>query len=359
MADKVLILGGSYFVGRKMVEFLAGHGYEVTVLNRGTKPLSVEGVRQICCDRNDGEGMKKALAGKVFDYVIDVSWQDVSWVEKLCGALSFDSVKKLVFISSSAVYDVEHLQIPFLETDALAENKYWTFYGKGKIDAESYYSEFLKDKKTELVILRPPYIYGEYNYAQRESLIFRQLMENKPVVIPKSNPRETLIKAFPSPNLRSEAATSTANSCDPPEASMEAHECFHRLQFIYTEDLAAIVECLLKSATGKESVFNVGNREAVTSREWVEACAKVAGKVPEIMELDYAEVGRNVRDFYPFFDYDNVLEVSKINKIVSKETEFEEGLRKSFAWFLENRENITFKANVDKNLYEIIAELSV
>jgi len=32
---------------------------------------------------------------------------------------------------------------------------------------------------------------------------------------------------------------------------------------------------------------------------------------------------------------------------------------KSFAWFLENRENIVFKANVDKNLYEIIAELSV
>ncbi len=320
MADKVLVLGGSYFVGRKLVEVLAGHGYEVTVLNRGTKPLSVEGVQQICCDRNDGKGMKAALAGKEFDYVIDVSWQDVSWVENLCNALVFDTVKKLVFISSSAVYDVENLQIPFTETDALAENKYWTFYGKGKIDAEAYYSEFLKDKKTELVMLRPPYIYGEYNYAQRESLIFRQLMEDKPVVIPKSDPK---------------------------------------LQFIYTEDLAAVVECLLKTETGKESVFNVGNRTAVTSKEWVEACAKAAGKVPGIMEADYTELGRNVRDFYPFFDYDNVLEVSKVNEIVKKETEFEEGLKKSFAWFLENRENITFKANVDKNLYEIIAELSV
>jgi len=320
MADKVLILGGSYFVGRKLVEFLAGQGYEVTVLNRGTKPLFVQGVGQICCDRNDGEGMKTALAGKVFDFVIDVSWQDVSWVEKLCGALSFDAVKKLVFISSSAVYDVEHLQIPFAETDALEENRYWTFYGKGKIDAERYYSEFLREKKTELVMLRPPYIYGEYNYAQRESLIFRQLMEEKPVVIPKSNPK---------------------------------------LQFIYTEDLAAVAECLLKADTGKEAVFNVGNRNAVTSKEWVEACAKVAGKEPEVMEIDYGSLGRNVRDFYPFFDYDNVLEVSKINGIVNKETAFEEGLRKSFVWFLENRENITFKANVDKNLYEIIAELSV
>lgn len=320
MADKVLILGGSYFVGRKMVEYLAGHGYEVTVLNRGTRPLSIEGVRQICCDRNDGEGMKAALAGKEFDYVIDVSWQDMSWVEKLCDALSFESVKKLIFISSSAVYDVEHLQIPFGETDALAENKYWTFYGKGKIDAEGYYSEFLKERKTELVILRPPYIYGEYNYAQRESLIFRRLMEDKPVVIPASNPK---------------------------------------LQFIYTEDLAAIVDCLLKAETGKGSIFNVGNKRAVTSKEWVAACARVAGKTPEIMEADYAELGRNVRDFYPFFDYDNVLEVSKIGGIVRKETPFEEGLKKAFTWFTENRDEIVFKENVDKNLYEIIAELSV
>ena len=129
MADKVLVLGGSYFVGRKLVEFLTVHGYAVTVLNRGTRPLSVEGVQQICCDRNDGEGMKAALAGKEFDVVIDVSWQDVSWVEKLCAALSFDTVKKLVFISSSAVYDVEYLQIPFVETDAL---KLFVVFGQGK-----------------------------------------------------------------------------------------------------------------------------------------------------------------------------------------------------------------------------------
>lgn len=320
MADKVLILGGSYFVGKKIVEYLTGKEYEVAVLNRGTKPVSAKNVIQICCDRNDAEGMKSVLAGKAFDYVIDVSWQDVSWVKHLCDALDFGPVKKLVFISSSAVYDVEHLQIPFKEEDNLAENKFWTFYGQGKIDAEKYYTDFLRDTSVDLAILRPPYIYGEYNYAQRESLIFRQLVEDKPVVIPKSNPK---------------------------------------LQFIYTEDLAAIIDCLLKADTGKNYVCNVGNRTAATSKEWVETCAVAAGKPAEIMEIDYAELDKNVRDFYPFFDYDNVLDVSKINEIICRETDFEEGLRKSYAWFLENRDNIVFKANVDKNLYEIIAELSV
>ena len=320
MAEKILVLGGSYFVGKKIVEYLAEKEYEVTVLNRGTKPVSAKNATQLCCDRNDAAGMKDVLAGKLFDYVIDVSWQDVSWVKHLCNALDFTSVKRLVFISSSAVYDVEHLQTPFAEEDTLAENKYWTFYGKGKIDAEKYYAEFLQDKSTNLVIVRPPYIYGEYNYAQRESLIFRQLVEDKPVVIPKSNPK---------------------------------------LQFIYTEDLAAIIDCLLKNDTGKEYICNVGNRKAVTSREWVEACALAAGKQADIMEIDYAELDKNVRDFYPFFDYDNVLDVSKINELICQETDFKEGLKKSYAWFLENRENIVFKANVDKTLYEIIAELSV
>lgn len=320
MAGKVLILGGSYFVGKKIAEYLAEKEYEVTVLNRGTKPVSAKNVTQLCCNRNDAEGMKTVLAGKVFDYVIDVSWQDVSWVKHLCGALNFEAVKKLVFISSSAVYDVEHLQIPLKEEDTVAENKYWTFYGQGKIDAEKYYSKVLQDMATSLVILRPPYIYGEYNYAQRESLIFRQLVENKPVVIPKSNPK---------------------------------------LQFIYTEDLAVIIDCLIKTETGKEYVCNIGNRKAVTSKEWIEACAMAAGKKADILEIDYAELDKNVRDFYPFFDYDNVLDVSRINQIICQETDFKEGLKRSFAWFLENKENIVFKANVDKTLYEIIAELSV
>ena len=90
-----------------------------------------------------------------------------------------------------------------------------------------------------------------------------------------------------------------------------------------------------------------------------ETCAPATGKKADIMEIDYAELGKNVREFYPFFDYDNVPDVSKINEILCQETDFEEGLKRSLAWFMENRENIVFKTNVDKTLYEIIAELSV
>ena len=115
MTEKVLVLGGSYFVGKKIVEYLAEKEYEVTVLNRGTKPVSAKNISQLICDRNDAAAMKQVLAGKTFDYVIDVSWQDVSWVKHLCDALNYDPVKKLIFIRSSAVYDVEKLSVPLKE----------------------------------------------------------------------------------------------------------------------------------------------------------------------------------------------------------------------------------------------------
>lgn len=48
---KVLVMGGSYFIGKKIVEVLKNN-YEVTVLNRGTKE-EISGINHIKCDRND------------------------------------------------------------------------------------------------------------------------------------------------------------------------------------------------------------------------------------------------------------------------------------------------------------------
>lgn len=318
--NKVLVLGGTYFVGRKIVEILLSKKYEVTVLNRGTRPLPYEEVHCLKCERNDKLQMKEVLRNLVFDYIIDVSWQDMSWVQNTCDAIDTSHLKQFVFISSSSVYDVEHLNIPFKEEDPLGENKYWTFYGKGKMDAEKYYQEFFQNKEANLIILRPPYIYGEYNYAQRESLLFRQISEDQPVVIPSSNPK---------------------------------------LQFLYTEDLALQIDYLLQNNTKKTLILNNGNRKAVSSSEWVEACAKVVGKEAKIITCDYEKLGKNVRDFYPFFDYDNVLDVEKINEIYALETPFEEGLRHAYEWFKANRDQIVFKRNVDQTLYEMIASLSI
>ena len=63
----ILVLGGSYFVGRVFVEeLLKTDSYKVYVLNRGTIPMRREEVTEIVCDRHDRDGMKRLLP--------DVDW---------------------------------------------------------------------------------------------------------------------------------------------------------------------------------------------------------------------------------------------------------------------------------------------
>ena len=170
--------------GKKIADVLSKE-YSVTVLNRGTKPKS-ENVETIICDRNDSQAMKIALSEKHFDFVIDVSGTNAEQSKILCENLNLESVKSFVFISSSAVYDVEHLNIPFSENDFLAENKYWTDYGTNKIEAENYLIKNFDKADTNLFILRPPYVYGENNYAQRESFIFEHLLKDKTIIVPNN-----------------------------------------------------------------------------------------------------------------------------------------------------------------------------
>lgn len=317
MSQNVLVMGGSYFIGRKIVDILIENNYNVTVLNRGTH--TVQNTTQIICNRDNIAEMSKALQDKSFDYVIDVSGVNKNQIQTLCSCLKMADIKKFVFISSSAVYDIDNLIIPFKEKDSLATNNHWFDYGTNKIKAESYLTDFFADKPTQLIMLRPPYMYGENNYAQRESFIFNRLSNNLPVILPSSNPK---------------------------------------LQFLYTTDLANIVISLLDNESQKVAIYNVGNKQPVTSMEWVEYCGSVLNKKPEIIMYDYKKDGYYIRDFFPFPDYDNVLDVSKINaSITLNETLFVDGLKESYKWYIENKDNICFKPHIEENCNKIFNSL--
>lgn len=314
MKRKVLVMGGSYFIGKKIADVLVSD-FEVTVLNRGTKK-SAENVETIVCDRNDFSSMQKALKDKRFDFIVDVSGTNAEQSRILCESLDCSALKAFLFISSSAVYDVEHLNIPFTETDNLAENKHWTDYGINKIKAEGYLQNTFGNTNTNLYILRPPYVYGENNYAQRESFIFEHLLTNSPIIVPNDG--------------------ST------------------KLQFIYTTDLANIVKTFLNSDIKGTNIYNVGNKSAVTVNEWIQACAEAVGCKYEIVKFDYKKYSFKERDFFPFFDYDNVLDVAKINEVYNYETPFVDGLKNAFAQFLKDRNNIVFKPFVTENEEKIL-----
>ena len=319
MIKQVLVMGGSYFIGKKVVDFLLNDNYSVYTLNRGTRENNDKRVINLKCDRNDTEQMNTILRKHSFDIVIDISALNKSQVEILYNSLDKKNLKQFVFISSSAVYDIENFSIPYSEETPLGENKYWTSYGTNKIEAEKFLKEKFQNTKASLIILRPPYVYGENNYAQRESFIFEHICNDKPIIIPGNG-----------------------NTY---------------LQFIYTTDLANIILNIINTNLDGISTFNVGNKKPVTIKEWIECCANVVSKNAKIIEYDYNNYQRKERDFFPFHNYDNVLDVSKINKIYNKETDFQIGLKNAFEWYCNNADGIFFKENVTQNEQIILKEL--
>lgn len=67
---KVLVLGGSRYFGRGVVERLRDAGLDVTVVNRGSTPAP-SGVAHLIADRDDAAGLKAALGSRSFDVVLD------------------------------------------------------------------------------------------------------------------------------------------------------------------------------------------------------------------------------------------------------------------------------------------------
>ncbi|GHU82541.1 epimerase [Clostridia bacterium] len=318
MKQKILVLGGSYFIGRAITRELLKN-YTVYTLNRGTKPNFHKKIITLKCDRHNQHEMKIVLDKHEFDCVVDVSGVTKEESEILISALNTNKVKAYVFISSSAVYDVDNLTAPFKETNALATNSYWADYGTDKIASEEFLINHFVNTDISLTILRPPFVYGENNYAQRESFIFDRLYNDLPVVIP--------------------------------------NEGKTRLQFIYAGDLAKTVYFFLQNPMTGTNIFNVGSSESVSVLEWVNFCAAVVNKKAKIIPYDYKKADRNIRDFFPFFDYDNVLDVSKLKTVFPHETDFSVGLKAAYNWYLQNKNNIIFKENVTNSIDDILKDI--
>lgn len=101
---KLLILGGTKFLGRHLVDAAQARGHAVTLFNRGTRAGLFAGVEELHGDRNLGADGLRALQGRAWDAVIDTSGYVPRVVRASAQALR-DGVRRYVFISSISVYD--------------------------------------------------------------------------------------------------------------------------------------------------------------------------------------------------------------------------------------------------------------
>ncbi|MCM1438476.1 MAG: NAD-dependent epimerase/dehydratase family protein [Roseburia sp.] len=292
---KILVTGGTVFVSKFIAEYFAKKDNDVYVLNRNTKPQPPN-VKLIECDRKNIDGK---LKGFHFDTVIDVTAYTAEDINYLLDNLeSFDNY---VMISSSAVYP-ETLELPFKESGVCGKNKFWGEYGTNKIAAENA----LKKRVPKAYILRPPYLYGEYNNIYREAFVFDCAERDNTFYLPE-------------------------------DGSMP-------LQFFHIEDLCKFIDKLLKIQP-TQKVFNVGN-EPITVKEWVENCYAAVGKTPTFINV---AAKTEQRKYFPFYNYGYVLDTALQNEIVSELIPLSIGLKRAYEWYKDNKNAVK-----SKNYFEFI-----
>jgi 2'-hydroxyisoflavone reductase len=123
---RILILGGTGFIGPHQVRYALSRGHEVTLFNRGKQPQEWPGhVEELLGDRNTGD--LKSLAGREWDVCIDNPTTLPFWVRDAGQALK-GKIKHYVFVSTISVYaandkpaDETAALAPYTGKDAMAE----------------------------------------------------------------------------------------------------------------------------------------------------------------------------------------------------------------------------------------------
>jgi 2'-hydroxyisoflavone reductase len=232
--SSLLVLGGTRFLGRALVDAALARDLEVTLFNRGrTNPELFPEVEKL---RGDRERDLSALAGREWDAAVDVATFLPRAVRLSVDALH-ERVDRYAFVSSISAY--ADLSKPPSEDAPLAEledpeSERIEDYGPLKAECERIVREVFGERS---LVVRPGLIVGPHDPTDRFTYWPRRVAEGGEVLAPA-----------------------------PPDAPV---------QFIDVRDLAEwIVRAVESSLSG---VFNATG-EPITFEELLDECRRVSGK---------------------------------------------------------------------------------
>ena len=165
---RVLIIGGTQFVGRSIVQALLDGGHDVTLFTRGrTNPALFPRAHRIRGDRNDRLAELRPQAA-AFDACVDVSGFTLSQVERMLEAVGA-TVSRYVFISTVSVYQAP-IHADFTEDAPIEvpEQPYATLspatYGRLKVACEQVVRAKVGHRAT---IFRLGLVNGPHDHTDR------------------------------------------------------------------------------------------------------------------------------------------------------------------------------------------------
>jgi 2'-hydroxyisoflavone reductase len=235
---RILVIGGTSFLGRHMVEQALGRGHELTLFNRGaTAPELFPEAERI---RGDRERDLSPLGGRTWDVAVDTCGYLPRVVEASADLLA-GAVARYLFVSTTSVFPDDAppgiteadptLEPPPQDVEEITDET----YGPLKVACERVVERALPGRA---LVIRPGYIVGPHDPSDRFTYWIRRAAAGGEMLAPA-----------------------------PPDAP---------LQFVDVRDLAAFMLGLAERET--VGTFHVvGPGEPCTFGSLLEVCAKVAG----------------------------------------------------------------------------------
>ena len=270
----VLIIGGTRNLGYFLAKRLLEENHRVTILNRGiTEDPLPEEVARLRADRTYPNQMRRALAGREFDLVVDTVLYKPAEAENIVEILK-GQIGQYVFISTGQVYLVrDGITFPAKEEDYEGPlkpepepNTYdyeeW-LYGMEKRQVEDV---MLASEGFPYTSLRLPMVNSERDTFNRLYGYILRLKDGGPILIPKT------------PN--------------------------HPLRHIYAGDVVEAIMRILKTGTGKQRAYNISQDETLSINEFLMTLGDVLGIKPHIKEVErnILEANGFLPDCSPFSD---------------------------------------------------------
>ena len=172
---KVLFIGGTGVISTAVSREAVARGFELYLLNRGSKPANFAGAHSLIADIHKAEDVRLALRDLEFDVVVDWIALTPSDVDRDIN-LFRGRTKQYIFISSASVYQKPPVNYLITESTSLY-NPYWEYSGN-KILCEERLMRACREEGFPVTIVRPSLTYdtnfpiaiggrGCYTLAQR------------------------------------------------------------------------------------------------------------------------------------------------------------------------------------------------
>lgn len=280
---KILIIGGSRFVGPLIVERLLKKKHEITVFNRGKIQSSYKDVKFIQGDRRDGFKIKDK-----FDVVIDTCAYKGEHIQKAINELKFDHYLNF---STAAVYK-KTTKFPLTEEFEIGDWPYWGDYNTGKVECENV----LKENKVKHCNLRPVYILGKNNYVDRERFIYSKIKSKETLILPGDG---------------------------------EA-----KIQFVFADDVANSIVLLCENKI--QGNFNCCGDEIITLKELVKIMGKIVGINPSIKSNPDTDGENHDESEFPFANETFYCRNDRLKRLGIKFIHLLNGLREDYNNYYKN-----------------------